>query len=143
MTDATAAYGTLLKRGDGAVSEAFSAVAEVTKISGPKLKLDALDVTHMESTEGWREFVGGLLEGGEVGFDVNFLPANATQNAAAGLLLDLKNRTKRNFQIVFPDTSDTTWSFTALVTGCEVDASVEDKLSASLTLQITGKPTLA
>jgi len=36
MTDATAAYGTLLKRGDGAVSEAFSAVAEVTKISGPR-----------------------------------------------------------------------------------------------------------
>jgi len=58
-------------------------------------------------------------------------------------LKDLKNRTKRNFQLVFPDVGATTWAFAAYVTGFEPSAPVDDLLGASVTLKITGQPTLA
>jgi len=58
------------------------------------------------------------------------------------LIADMKNRTKRNYELIFPDVGVTTWPFTALVTGFEPDEPVDDALSASVTLKITGKPTL-
>jgi predicted secreted protein len=101
------------------------------------------DVTHHGSPGGWREYVGTLLSAGEITFDLNFVPTDATHNPSTGLIADLKNRVKRNFKLVFPDAGATTWSFAALVTGFEPEESVDGILNASVTLQVTGQPTLA
>lgn len=143
MTEAISAFGTLLKIGDGGGPEVFTSIAEVVTIGGPSLSMDTADVTHHESPGGWEEVVGTILRSGEVSFDVNFIPTHATQNAATGLLNDLENRTLRNFELVFPDTGNTTWSFAALVTGFEPDAPHDDPLRASVTLKLSGQPTLA
>ncbi len=137
------AFGTLLKIGDGGDPETFTTIAEVSNISGPGLSLDTIDVTHHSSTAGWREFVGGLLDAGEVSFDINYLPTDATHDASTGLIKDMTDRTVRNFQLVFPDASNTTWSFSALVTGFEPSEPIDDKLAASVSLKLTGQPTLA
>ena len=142
-SSATTAFGTLLKLGDGGGSEAFATIAEVKNIKGPKLKMDTIEVTSHSSTSAFREYIAGLLDGGEVTFDMNWLPANATQSYSAGVLKDMYNRTKRNFQLVFPSASPTTWTFAAFVTGFEPDAAVDGALTASLTLKLTGVPTLA
>jgi len=142
-SNAIAAKGTLLKIGDGADPEVFTTIAEVMNISGPSLSMDAIDVTNQSSVNGWKESIGGLLDGGEITFDINYLPTDATHNATAGLINDMQNRTLRNFQLVFPDASSTTWSFSALITGFEPSADVSDKLTASVTLKISGQPTLA
>lgn len=141
-TGALAAYGVLLKIGDGGTSETFTTIAEVRDIEGPSLELEAKEVTSHDSG-GWREYIGTLLTGGEVSFDLNFIPTNATQSYSSGLIEDMVNRTKRNFQIIFPTTSPTTWAFTALVTAFSPSAAVEDELMAEVTLQVTGAPTLA
>jgi len=138
-----AAYGTLLKIGDGGSPESFTNIAEVTSITGPSLALDTYETTNHLSTGGWEEFVAGILRTGEVSFDLNYDPAGATHDAGTGLINDMENRTARNFQLVFSDTGSTTWSFTAYVTGFEPSAPVDDKLSASCTLKVTGQPTLA
>ncbi|MFZ4773933.1 MAG: phage tail tube protein [Terrimicrobiaceae bacterium] len=130
-----------MKIGDGAGTEAFTTIAEVQKIGGPKLKLDTKEVTSHSSTGGWREFIATLLDAGEVSFDGNFIPTNATQSQSSGVLKDMKNRTKRNFQLILPDT--TTWTFAAFVTGFEISAQFDDVLSFSASLKITGAPTLA
>lgn len=142
MTSALHAWNTLLKIGDGGGPEAFTTIAEVTNITGPGLALDTIDVTNMSSPNAWREFIAGLLDAGEVSFDINYLPGNATHNAGTGLVRDLKNRTKRNFQLVMPSSPTTTWNFSAYVTGFEPDFPVEDKIAASVTLKLTGEPTL-
>ncbi len=142
MTNALAAYGVLLKIGDGATSEAFTTIAEVRDISGPSLELETKDVTSHDSG-GWTEHIGTLLKGGEVSFDLNFIPTNATQGYSSGLIDDMVNRVKRNFQIIFPTTSPTTWAFAALVTAFEPSAAVADELKADVTLLISGQPTLA
>lgn len=140
---AISAFGTLLQIGDGGSPENFTTIAEVANISGPGLSLDAIDVTHHSSTGGWREFVGGLLDGGVVSLDINYDPTDGTHDASTGLIADMVARTVRNFQLVFPDTANTTWSFSALVTGFEPSEPVDNKLAASVTLKISGQPTLA
>lgn len=142
MTNALAGYGVMLKVGDGDDPEVFTAIAEVRDIEGPELELEAKEVTSHDSG-GWREFIGTLLSGGEVSFDVNFIPTNATHSYSAGLIHDMVTRTKRNYQLVFPDTGATTWAFTALVTAFKPSGPVEDELAAEVTLQVTGQPTLA
>lgn len=143
MSSATSSFATLVKIGNGGTSETFATIAELRDIKGPNLKLNTTEVTPHTSTDGWKEHIGTLLEGGEVTFDVNWLPADATHSFSAGLVKDMVGRTKRNFQIVFPSASPTTWSFTALVTGVGPSAPVDGVLAASITLLITGKPTLA
>ncbi len=142
-SSATASFGTLLKLGDGGGTEAFATIAEVKNIKGPKLKMDTIEVTSHSSASATREFIAGLLDAGEVTFDFNWIPANATQSYSAGILKDWVNRTKRNFQLVWPAASPVTWTFAAFVTGFEPDASVDGALTASITLKVTGMPTLA
>ncbi len=143
MPGAISAHGTLLKIGDGEASETFTTIAEVTSISGPALVTDAVDTTSHDSPSNHREFIGGLKDAGEVTFDINYIPTNPTHDATGGLLADYVARTLRNFQLVFSDSGNTTWSFTAIVTGFESNEPVDAQLTASVTLRITGAPTLA
>ena len=109
MSSATSSFGTLLKIGNGSTTETFATIAEVRDIKGPNLKLNTKEVTNHSSTDGWKEYIGTLLEAGEISFDVNWLPADATQSFGAGLVKDMVGRVKRNFQIVFPSALQNSW----------------------------------
>lgn len=131
-----AAFGTVIKRG-------ATAIAQVSSISGPGISLDTEDVTSHDSTGGWEEVVGTILRSGEVSLEILYDPANAThKNAAAGLLGDLIARAATAFSLVFPDTANTTWSFSALVTGFEPGMPHAGKLTAAVKMKLTGQPTL-
>lgn len=143
MSNAIAAMGTILKMGDGADPEVFTAIAEVRDISGPSLSGDTVDVTPHSTTSSWRRIIPTLLNPGEVTFDINFIPTEATHKDDAGGLLDLlKNQTRRNFQLAWSDAGATTWSFAGYVTKFEPSAGVEAELKASVTIAIDGAPTL-
>ncbi len=132
-----AGFGTLLKLG-------ATTVAGVRDISGPNLSLETPDVTNHSSTGAWREFVGGVKDGGEVTFDLVFDPVAAThKNASGGLLYLLTTRASGSFSLTFPDTGATVWSFAAFVTAFEPGEPIDDALTANVTLKITGQPTLA
>jgi predicted secreted protein len=143
MTEAISAFGTLLKIGDGGSPENFTTIAEVKDISLPHFARDMIDVTTHSSTEGWREFMAGLKSGGEVTFEINFLPTDATHSYSAGLLHDLEGGTLRNFQVVLTDAGNTTWTFGAIVSDFTPKAPVAGALTAAVTLKLSGKPTLA
>ncbi|MEV4672165.1 phage tail tube protein [Actinomadura sp. NPDC049382] len=131
-------FGTALQRGDGATpTEVFTTIANVTSINPPSMERETLDVTAHDTANGWREFVGGLKDGGEVSADVNYDPAEHDV-----LVADFDDENPRNYRIVFPDPDATTWSFSAILTGFEPEAPFDDKLAASLTWKVTGKPTL-
>lgn len=142
--NAISAFGTLLKKGDGATpTETFTTIAEVLDIDGPELGLDTEESTSHDSVDGWEDFVATILRSGEVSCEINYVPTNATHDASTGLIKDMTGRTKRNFKLVFPNASTTTFSFTAYVTKVQPKAPVNGKLTADITLKITGKPTLA
>ena len=137
-SQAVNAFGTTISK-DG------NEIAEVTNIGGPKLARDTLEVTHHKSTGMWREFIKGLKDGGEVSLDLNFLPFHATHNASTtGLLADFSDDTTiAAWVLTFPDSGGTTWSFNGIVTGFEPSQPFDDKLTASVTIKVTGQPTLA
>lgn len=144
MTDGISSFGTLVKIGDGGGGgEVFTTIAELRDITGPNLALGTEEVTPQTATGGYREYVPTLLAGGEVTFDLNFVPTDNTQDFPAGLIKDMTDKTLRNFQIVWPDSGTTTWALSAYVTGFVPGAPVEGSLSASVTLLISGQPTLA
>lgn len=132
------AFGTIIAI-DNAGS--YSGIAFVRDVGGPSLSLDTIDVTTHASTGGWREFIPGLLDGGEVTLDIFIDLSQATQGNSTGLLSEITGRTVEGFRITWPDA--TTATFNALVTSWEPGAVVDGALQGSVTLKITGAVTFA
>lgn len=134
-TAAKLASGTSLARNG-------NTIAELTNIGGIEISLDAIDVTSHQSADSFKEYVGGLLDVGEVSIEGNFIPGDT--NGQVGLLTDMLAKTLQSFVIAFPAATGTTWSFSALVTKFKAaDAPVDGVLPFSASLKISGKPTLA
>jgi predicted secreted protein len=132
-----AGFGTVLSRG-------ATPIVGITNISGPGLSLDTEDVTTHDSTGAWEEVVATILRSGEVSIDIVYDPAAATHSATAGgLIADMVARTAQTYTITFPDTGTTEWSFSAFVTGFEPGMPHDGALTASVTMKISGQPTLA
>lgn len=136
-TQARIGHGTLFKIGNGASPEVFTTVAEVTAITPPQMSRDSVDASHNESPDGWREFIGGLKDGGEVELTLNWVPGSATTI----LLMQEIAADAGNKQVVFPNGE--IFSFAALCTNIGPEAPVDGKMEASVTYKVTGKPTLA
>lgn len=131
------AFSTQLQRGDGEVSETFTAIANVTNITPPGIERTALDVTAHDSPDGYQEFVGGLKNGGEVTIEVNYDPSEHDT-----LIDDFDDPDPRNYKIVWPTAVGGSWTFAAVMTGFAPEAPHDDKLTAEITFQVSGKPTL-
>jgi hypothetical protein len=115
-------------------------VANVVGFSGPAIALDTEDVTAHDSPNGWEEAVPTILRSGEVTFDINYDPADAThKNAASGLLYLLTHRTLESWTFGGPMG---VWEFDGYVTGFEPSAPHDGKLAASVTIKPTGAVTI-
>lgn len=140
-----AAYGTTFAIGDSSTpgSANYTNVVQVVSISGPGFSLDTADVTAHDSTGAWEEHVATILRSGELTVELNWDPDSATHEVTSGgLLYAMVNRTLLAYRIQWPDSTPTEWKFQAYVTGFEPSAPHDDKLSASVTLKLTGQPTL-
>lgn len=129
------AFGTRFQK---QVDMAWEDIADITSISGPGLERDTIDVSSHQSPQAWREHIGGMKDAGEVSIDVNYDPADHDE-----LVADLDAEEPMSYRIVFPDEDETTWTFQAIMTGFEPDAPHDDKLSASLSFKVTGRPSLS
>src|SRR5262245_34626926 len=103
--------GAILQRGDGQSPENFVDMVGVKSITGPSISRDTHDTTDM-SADQYRTFIGGLVDGGEVSFEANFLPRDPTQtqdvpdNEAPGFMgeFDLAScDSLGNWRILIPD----------------------------------------
>ncbi len=135
---ATAGYGTQLKLNG-------TQIAECRNITGPNLTLGTVETTHHTSIGAFREYVSTLLDAGEISFELNFLPAGATHDVTTGLLhfLVTHHATAQTYTLILTDAALTTWTFTAFITAFALVAPVDGKLTANVTLKVTGQPTLA
>ena len=131
-----AAFGTLIKRGS-------TTIVQVATISGPSLSLDVEDVTSHDSPGGWEEDVATILRSGQCTLGILYDPNDATHKyAAGGLLYDMVSRTANTYTLVFSSVPTVTWTFSALVTGFNPSAPAAGALTATVTLKLTGQPTL-
>jgi hypothetical protein len=137
MSEAIIAHGTLLQHGDGVSSEAFTTVPEVTKLSGPSVKATLLDCTSHDSSDGFKEYLPGLLDGDNVTAEVNWRPSNTVHKA---LRVDSYAKTLRNFQVIYPDDTDNTCAIATYITDIVPKSDAGVILTAALTLKVTGAP---
>jgi hypothetical protein len=141
MAEKLIGYGSKIRRGDGATPEVFTDVVQAYDISPPKPTVDEVDVTNLDSLNQAKEFIAGLIDYGECTFMVVYDPAEATH-------VELRNAVGNmdaacNHQILYPDTGGTTETFEAWVKGFEPGMPIGDKLTASITLRVTGASTFA
>jgi len=138
MSDALAGVGTSFKRGDGSSSESFTAIAEVINITGPQLTRDFIDVTNLDSTDGYREFIAGFRDSGEV-----TITANWTRDGYVDMKADYDSDDSVNYQIVIGDTGNTTLEFAAYVTGMPINIPTGSQITMDVTFKITADVTLS
>jgi predicted secreted protein len=131
------AFGIELQRGDGVTpTEVFTAIGKVTNVSGPEIERETYDVTAHDSVDGWREFIGGLKDAGEVSIEVNYDP-----RVHDDLIADFEDTAPRSYKLVFPGGLGE-WGLKLILTGFSQEAPVDDKLSAELTFKVSGKPSI-
>ena len=137
MSNAVATVGTKFKRGDGASSEAFADIAEINSIDGPGMSRETIDVTSLDSTGGYREFLASFRDAGQVDLDMNF-----TQAGYSAFLSDFQADASVNYQIVWPDTGNTTLDFAGYCINLGSSTPVGDKIQMRVTIKITGQVVL-
>lgn len=135
---ATSGIGTVFERGDGEEAEVFAAVANVYNISGPGMTRETIETTTYDSTEGYREKIGGLRDGGSVTFTMNF-----TKDGYNLILGDFEDDDPVNYKIKFPDADSTIASFSGLVTELPTSIPEGDRITIDVTIEINGKVTIA
>ena len=146
MSSAVHGSGTLLQRGEGAGSETFTTVAEVTNVAMSGLTTETIDVSNHSSASAHREHIAGMKDAGDVTFSINYQPnlnSAAGHGHTTGILADYANRTDRNWKLVFPDAGTTTFSFKGVITSWSTSAAIDSQLGADVTVKITSAPTLA
>jgi len=114
-------------------------IGQLTGIGGPNLSVDTIDVTAHDSTGGYREFVAGLIDGGDISLEGNLLTA-----AAGDEMLDLADlRENIVFRVKFPTASGSTgwnWLFAGALVNFETDAPHDGKVGFSASIKLTGQP---
>jgi predicted secreted protein len=128
---AIAGVGTKFKRWNGS---AWVDIAEINSITGPSMSRDTIDVTSLDSTGGYREFIPGFRNAGTVVLAMNF-----TRETYEQMLDDFEDNTIQNYQIVLPDEENTGLDFEGLVSELPLTIPADDKVTADVTIQVTGK----
>lgn len=117
-----------------------NAVADLVSIGGLDIKADTLDTTTLDSQGGYRQFIQGLKDAGEVSLSGYFNSGDANGQIALYNLFDAG--TVSNFTILFPSVLGASWAFTGIVTGIKTEAASEDFIPFEATIKVSGKPTL-
>lgn len=138
MSDAISGVGTVFKRSDMTSAPTFTAIAEINSIDGPNKSRDTIDVTSLDSTGGYREFIASFRDGGEVTLEMNF-----TRDGYVDMNADFETDTLVDYQIVLPDTSNTTLDFSGLVTSLGLGVPLDDKVTAPVTIKVSGQVILS
>lgn len=139
MTDAVQGYGIELRVGaTTAATTATVLLGGLTDAPPPSFTRESIDATAHDSPDGYREFIGGLKDPGELSCTLNWTPGNATHDV---LIAMMDEDDPRYFEAKFTQvTPNIVCSYNAVLTSFEPTGAVEGQLTASLTLRVTGKP---
>jgi predicted secreted protein len=131
MSDTKKTFGTKLYRGE-------TPVAHLTNIDPPEIKRDDIEVTDHDSTDGTREFIPGLKDGGEVPIEGHLIPTEATH---IGLLSALDEEDPEEWAIEFPTTPKLRITFDGYVNSFKTGAApIDGVMTFSAKIKVTGKP---
>ncbi len=135
MSDGLHGHGTTLTGGTAGL------IGNIISMSGPNQTRDSIDISTMDSTSKFREFIPGMIDAGEVTFEINYDGADA--QTANDLDTALSQAAAETWTILFAgsEASYGSWSCSGFVTALSFGNSFEDKITQSVTIKFTGVPT--
>jgi len=116
----------------------FTLVGELVSFSGPDGQASVIDVTDLSSTA--KEKLMGISDEGQISLELNLDPADSGQDRIRALR---DSRAANNYQLYLSDTANTTLSFSAFALQFSIAGGVDEKISLSVTLEISGAVTWA
>lgn len=116
-----------------------TAVGGLSSIGGIEASSETTEVTALDNTSGYKEFLGGFKDGGEAPLEGFLDGDNAGQDA---MYAAFEDQALHEFSIVFPDAIGKTWKFQGVVTKFATSAAVGDAIKFSSSIKVSGKPTL-
>lgn len=134
--------GTLLQHSTDGV--AYTTIAKLTEIGEFGMGTgDDIDVTHHESTDGYREFIRGLVDAGEVSFSGNWEGLASQQLPMTGSNTGIAlgpTTTLDYFKITLPSSLGT-FSCRGYWKGFMLNPQLDGLLNFSGSIKVSGKPT--
>lgn len=115
-------------------------VAEITSIGDVSVTRDDVEVTHYDSDDGYKEFIPGLADGGELTIEGNFIVGDT--NGQLGLKADYEAGTVQSFELAFPNDVNSSWEFDAIVNSFGESQPNGEQIGFTATMKVTGKPVL-
>lgn len=116
-------------------SGTYTPVADVTNIDVLDVDVDTIETSSHGSSGQWREFINGMKDAGKLTMEINYDPT-----VHATLFAEVGSDTVKNHRITLTDSAAKKVTFKALVTGFQAGAPFDDKLSAKVTLKVSGAP---
>lgn len=110
-------------------------VGKLTSIGGVEVSADTIDTTTLDTVDGYRTYIPGMIDGGEVSAE-GYLDGIGTNEATLSGLVGGEAKT---CEIAFPKGAK--WAFSGIVTGFSTNADLEDLVGFSLAIKVSGKPT--
>ena len=124
------------------VASTQTTIGNITGIGGPNQSRDSIEKSSMDSTAKWREFIGGMLDAGEITVDLNY------DGAASGTANDLntiKTAGTQYWRITMNDhttaASKSYFQCLGFLTSLGHAIPFEDKVTQSATIKLSGAPT--
>lgn len=116
-------------------------VGSLTSIGGVEVSSETSDVTSLDNEDGYKEFLGGFKDGGEVALEGYLDGDNEGQSE---MYTAFESQDAQECAIVFPKAIGKSWTFQGVVTKYKAgDASLNDALKFAASVKVSGKPTLA
>lgn len=138
--DGELGYGAKFQTGNGSSPESFTDLAYVTSITPPNMSRDAIDVSHMQSPDAWREFIAGMKDAGEVTLELNFKPGGTAFLAMLAEFNTASASATQTRRVLW--TGGSYLEFEGFLTGFEPETPMDDKQVASATFKVSGRPYL-
>lgn len=134
-SQASMGYRTALEIALASAPATFTYIAEVKSNTPPSFSDSTIDVTHMQSPGGVREYISGLSDAGESSHEMNYVPGSATD-------VFLRSIIRKNLvvRLTFPNGRQLIYN--AVRSGYETDVPTDDGMSATLTLKVSGEPVM-
>lgn len=137
-TDVMAGIGTIFQVGTNASPIVYTAVARVISIGGPNLSSEQVEITTLDSSGGYKEFINGLKDGGEFTLELYWKKSDAKQVILRNAL---GSETSLPMKVIWPDSPSTRCAFLGLVTGFTMNTVANEGVKATITIKISGAPT--
>lgn len=117
-------------------SDTFTAIAQVTQITGPAAEKAEIETTPLSATAA-KEFIAGIADSGSLEFTINFDGADAQHQLLQSDAYAVGN--SRNWQLTLSDS--TVFDIVGEVTTFNISNEVGAAVTAECAVKISGAPT--